>query len=110
MTGEDAMVKRLIARFGKLIAASFGVMAIGVLVFLLSLPLYAAFGIDTDIIGLVIFTTGLAICLIGVARRKTLRGWKMGLLAALAAVLLLPTLSLVVSLVYFLVTGKELGS
>jgi hypothetical protein len=39
-------MRRLVARFGKLITASFAVMAIGVLVFLLSLPLYAAFGID----------------------------------------------------------------
>jgi hypothetical protein len=53
---------------------------------------------------------GLAICLIGIVRRKELRGWKRVLLTALAAVLLLPMLPLIVSLVYYLITGKEMGS
>ena len=63
-------MKRLVVRFGKLITASFIVMAIGIVVFLLVIPLYAYFDIDTDIIGLIIFTTGLAICLLGIIRRK----------------------------------------
>ena len=102
-------MKRLIERFGKLITASFFVMAAGIVVFLLTIPLYANFGIDTDIIGLVIFTIGLAICCIGVIRRKKLHGWQLAVLAILTAVLLLPILSLIVSLIYFLITGKELG-
>jgi len=103
-------MKRLVKRFGRLITASFFVMAIGIVVFLLVIPLYTYFGIDTDIIGLVIFTIGLAICIIGIIRRKKLHGWKLAVLAILAAVLLLPILSLIVSLIYYLITGKELGS
>ena len=103
-------MKRLVERFGKLITASFAVMVIGIVVFLLTIPLYANFGIDTDIIGLIVFTIGLAICIIGIIRRKKLHGWKLAVLAILAAVLLLPMLSLIVSLIYYLITGKPLGS
>ena len=103
-------MKRLVERFGKLITTSFFVMALGIIVFLLTLPLYTYFEIDTDIIGLVIFTLGLAICIIGIIRRKKLHGWKLVVLSVIAAVLLLPILSLIVSLIYYLITGKELGS
>jgi len=103
------MMHRLVQRFGKLIAASFFVMAIGIVVFLLSIPIYIYFEIDTDVIGFLIFTVGLVLCVIGIIRRKKLHGWKLGLLTILAAGLLLPVLSLIVSLVYYLVTGKPLG-
>jgi hypothetical protein len=103
-------MKGLVERFGKLITASFFVMAIGIVVFLLTIPLYANFGIDTDIIGFTIFTVGLAICIIGIIRRKKLHGWKLVVLAILAVFLLLPILSLIVSLIYNLITGKSLGS
>ncbi len=103
-------MKRLVKRFGKLITASFVVMAIGVIVFLLVIPLYAYFGIDTDIIGLVIFSSGLSICIIGVIRRKNLHGWKAIVLATLAAILCLPLLGLILSLIYYLITGNPLGS
>ena len=56
-------MKKLVDRFGILIVASFFVMAIGIILFI---PLlYVLWGIDTDIIGLIIFTTGLAILLLG---------------------------------------------
>ena len=103
-------MKRLVERFGKLITTSFIVMAIGIVVFLLTIPLYANFGIDTDIIGFIIFTIGLAVCIIGIIRRKKLHGWKLIVLAILASVLFLPALSAIVSLIYFLITGKELGN
>jgi hypothetical protein len=85
-------------------------MAIGIVVFLLTIPLYANFGIDTDIIGLIIFTIGLAIFIIGIIRRKKLHGWKLIVLGILTAVLLLPTLSFIITLIYYLIIGKELGS
>ncbi len=103
-------MKKLVERFGKLITASLFIMAIGIVVFLLTIPLYANFGIDTDIIGFTIFTTGLAVCIIGIIRGKKLHGWKLIALAILTAVLLLPALSAIVSLIYFLITGKELGN
>jgi hypothetical protein len=101
-------MKRLVERFGKLITASFIVMAIGVITFLLVIPLYHFFEIDTDIIGLIILTTGLAILLIGIIRRKKLHGWKLVILAIIAAVLFLPLVPLIVSTIYYLITGKPL--
>jgi hypothetical protein len=103
-------MKRLIGRFGKLTTASFFVMAVGIVVFLLTIPLYTYFGIDTDIIGLTIFTIGLSICVIGIIRKNKLHGWKVIILSVLAAILLLPVLTLLVSLVYYLITGNELGN
>jgi hypothetical protein len=103
-------MKRIVGRFGKLITASFFIMAIGIIVFLLTIPLYSYFEIDTDIIGLTIFTVGLAICIIGIIRRNNLRGWKLIVLSVLAAVLLIPVIPLIVSLIYYLITGKSLGS
>ena len=102
-------MKRLVARFGKLITASLFVMAFGIVLFLLTIPLYTYFEIDTDVIGLIVFTIGLALCLIGIIHRKKLHGWKLIVLAVIAALLLLPLLSLIVSLIYYLITGKALG-
>ena len=103
-------MKRLVKRFGKLITASFFVMAFGIIAFLLTPVLYGRWGIDSDLPGLIIACIGLSICIIGIIRRKKLHGWKLVVLAILAAVLLLPTLSLIVSLVYYLITSKPLGS
>ena len=103
-------MKELVERFGRLITASFVVMAVGIVVFLLTIPLYANFGIDTDIIGLTIFTTGLAICITGIIIRKRLHGWRLIILAILAAVLALPLLALILSSIYFLITSEPLGS
>ena len=103
-------MRRLVERFGKLITASFFVMGIGIIAFLLTPILYGLWGIDTDLIGLIILTTGLAICIIGIIRRKKSHGWKLAILIIVAAVLLLPVLSLIASLIYYLITGKPLGS
>ena len=103
-------MRRLIERFGKLITASFFVMALGILLFVLTPLFYGKWGIDTDLVGLLIFTVGLAICIIGIIRKKKLHGLKLIVLAVLAAVLLLPLLPLIASLVYYLITGKSLGS
>jgi hypothetical protein len=102
-------MKRLMAKFGKLITVSFFVMAIGIILFLLSIPLYANFNLDTDILGLVVFTVGLALLIFGVIIRKKLRGWKLVVLAIVAAFLLLPLLPLIVSLIYYLISGQPLG-
>ncbi len=103
-------MKRLVERFGKLITASFIVMGIGVIAFLLTPLLYGLWGIDSDLPGVLILCIGLVICLIGIIRRKRLHGWKLVVLAILIAVLCLPILSLIVSLIYYLITGKPLGS
>jgi hypothetical protein len=103
-------MKRLVERFGKLITASFFVMAIGVIAFLLTPLLYGLWGIDSDLPGVLIVCIGLAVCIIGIIRVKKLHGWKLITLAILTTVLFLPILSLIVSLIYYLITGKELGS
>ncbi len=97
-------------RSGKLITTSLVVMAIGVAFFLLGFPLYAYFGIDTDVIGLAVLATGLAILLLGIVRRKNMHGWKLMVLTILAIVLCLPVLTLILSLLYYLVTGRAMGA
>jgi hypothetical protein len=99
----------MLKKFGKLITASFIVMAVGIITFLLVFPLYHFFRIDTDIIGLLIVILGIVLCLIGVIRRYRPHGWKLVLLIIVIVVLCLPLLSLIVSLVYYLFTGKPLG-
>lgn len=100
----------MINRFGKLVTASFFIMGIGIIVFILSFPLYIYYDIDTDIIGFSIVLIGLVIFIIGLIRRKKPRGVILALLIALASVLSLPILSLIASLIYYLITGKALGS
>jgi len=101
-------MKRVINRFGKLITASFIVIGIGIIVFILSLPLYIYWNIDTDILGAFIILIGLVIYIIGLIRRKKLGGVKLALLATLASVLSIPILGLIGSLIYYLITGKPL--
>ena len=103
-------MKKLIERFGKLVTASFFIMAIGIIAFLLTPLLYGIWGIDSDLPGVITVCIGLAICIIGIIRRKKLHGWKLIVLATLTVVLFLPALSAIASLIYFLITGKELGS
>ncbi|MBM3172661.1 MAG: hypothetical protein FJ022_02725 [Chloroflexi bacterium] len=102
-------MSRIVRRFGKLITASFFVMGIGVLAFLLTPLLYGLWGIDSDLPGILILVIGLVIFIIGIIRRKQPHGWKLVLLAILSAVLCLPILSFIVSLIYYLITGKAIG-
>jgi hypothetical protein len=103
-------MRKIINRFGKLITASFFIMGIGIIVFILSIPLNIFYNIDTDIFGFSIVLIGLVILIVGVIRRKKPSGVKLGLLIALASILSIPILSLVASLIYYFITGKELGS
>jgi hypothetical protein len=103
-------MRKIVNRFGKLITASFFVMGIGLIVFLLSFPLYIFYDIDTDIIGFLIVLIGLVIFIVGFIRRNKPGGVKLALLIALACILSLPILSFVASLIYYLLTGGELGS
>ena len=102
-------MKRLVGRFGKLITISFFIMAIGLVAFLLTPLLYGLWGIDSDLPGALIVGIGLAICIIGIIRRKKLHGWKLKVLVILIVVLLLPVVQLIISLIYYLITGKPLG-
>ena len=101
-------MKKIVERFGKLITASFFIMAIGIVTFLLVFPLYHYFGIATDIIGLIIISIGLVILLTGIIHKYKLHGFKLVVMVILDSLLCIPTLSLIVSLIYHLITGKPL--
>ncbi len=101
-------MKRLVEKFGKLITASFFVMAIGIILFLLTPLFYGQWGIDTDLIGLTILTTGVAILLIGIIRRNKLHGWKFIILAILAGIMSIPIIMLIVTSIIYLITGKPI--
>ncbi len=58
-------MKKLVGKFGKYNVTTFIIMVIGFVVWLLSLPLYAFFNIDTDIFGLFIFLIGLVMYIVG---------------------------------------------
>ena len=103
-------MKKMIKKFGKLITASFIIIGIGIIVFILSLPLYIYCNIDTDILGLEIILMGLVILLVGIIRRKKWSRIKLSLLITLASILGLPILPLIASLIYYLITGKPLGN
>src|SRR4030042_941400 len=103
-------MQKMIKKFGKLITASFITIGIGVVVFILSFPLYMYCDIDTDILGFSIILIGLVIYIIGIISRKKPSGVKLALLVTLASILSIPTLGLIASLIYYLITGKELGS
>jgi hypothetical protein len=103
-------MRKMINRFGKLITASFFIMGVGIIVFILSYPLYIYYDIDTDIIGFSIVLIGLVVFIIGIIRRKKPSGVKLALLIALASILSIPILSGIASLVYYLITGKALGN
>ena len=102
-------MKRMLDKFGKLITASFFIIGIGIITFLMVIPMYGLFGIDTDLPGLIILIAGIVVLIIGIILRKKLHGWKLILLIILAAILSLPVLFLIAGLVYYLFTGKPLG-
>ncbi|MCX5997154.1 MAG: hypothetical protein NTV42_06000 [Chloroflexi bacterium] len=103
-------MKRLVEKFGKVITASFFVMGIGIILFLLTPLFYGQWGIDTDLIGLTILTTGVAILLIGIICRNKLHGWKFVILAILAGIMSIPIIMLIVTSIIYLITGKPIGS
>lgn len=59
-----ATMKKLIERFGLYNVAAVSIMLTGIILFLIT-PLMLMVNIDTDIIGLIIFTTGLAMFILG---------------------------------------------
>jgi len=102
-------MKRLAAKNGKLITASFFIMGFGVIAFLLTPVLYSRWGIDSDLPGLMIAFIGLALFIIGMIRRNKPHGWKLAVLIIITVLLTVPLIPLIVSLVYYLITGKALG-
>jgi len=103
-------MKKMIKKFGKLITASFIVMGTGAILFLLTPLMLYAWNMDTDVLGLIIVLIGLVIYIIGIIRSKKPGRLKLTALIILISVLSIPILSLVASLIYYLITGKELGN
>jgi hypothetical protein len=62
-------MKRLVKRFGKLMTASFFLMGIGVIVFLLTPLSMWLWDADIDISGAFIFIIGAILCAVGSIRR-----------------------------------------
>jgi len=102
-------VKKVVDKFGKLVVASFIVMGVGLVTFMSTPIWWFRFGVDTDIPGFCILLAGVAICIVGLARRKKLSGVKLVALVVLASVLSIPMLFLIADLIYYLITGEELG-
>ncbi len=103
------LIDRGINRFGKLIVVSFFLMGIGVIAFLLTPLLYGLWGIDSDLPGVLIVDIGLVLFIVGWIRNKKPGRVKLVALIVLASILSLPILSLIVSLIYYLITRKPLG-
>jgi hypothetical protein len=102
-------MKKLTERYGTLIIISFFIMAIGLILFLLTPLLYTRWGFDSDIPGAVLFCAGVALCTMGIIRRKKPQGWRLVILVALVVLFLLPIVQLAVSTIYFLITRKPVG-
>jgi uncharacterized membrane protein len=103
-------MKKMIKKFGKLITASFIIMGTGAILFLLTPLMLYAWNMDTDVLGLIIVLIGLVIYIIGIIRSKKPGRLKLTALIILISVLSIPILSLVASLIYYLITGKPLGN
>jgi hypothetical protein len=103
------LIDRGVNRFGKLVVASFFLMGIGLILFLLTPLLYGRWGIDSDLPGVLLIDLGLVLFIVGRIRSKKPGRVKLVILIVLASILSLPILSLIVSLIYYLVTGKPLG-
>jgi drug/metabolite transporter (DMT)-like permease len=107
-------MNKLIDRFGKLITASFFVMGIGVLLFLLTPLLYTRSNFDSDLPGVLLAIIGLFIFTIGYIRREKFTKenpakLKIDLLIIVAVILGVPILFVIGSLIYFFIAGKPLG-
>ncbi len=70
---EGAEMK-IAEKFGKYTVATFIIMGIGLFVWLISLPLYAFFNIDTDIFGAFIFLVGLILYISGLIVKRVKNG------------------------------------
>ena len=66
-------MKRLVRKFGKYNVATFVIMGVGLILFLLTPLLLWLFDFDSDILGFLIFLIGLAMWVVGLIVRKVRR-------------------------------------
>jgi hypothetical protein len=103
------LIEKGINKFGKLGVASFFLMGIGLLAFLLTPIFYGFWGIDTDLPGLLIVILGLVLFIVGwILKKKPRKRVKIALIV-LASILSIPLLEAVVTTIIFLITGKPVG-
>ena len=103
------LIQKGVNTFGKLIVASFFLMGIGLILFLLTPLLYTQWGIDSDLPGMLIVILGLVLFIVGWILNRKPRKPILILLIVLASILSLPLLSFFVTLIYYLITGQPLG-
>jgi predicted membrane channel-forming protein YqfA (hemolysin III family) len=63
-------MKRLVRKFGKYNVATFVIMGVGLITFLLTPLLLWLFDIDSDVLGFLIFLIGLVMWIVGLIIRK----------------------------------------
>ncbi|MFC1945286.1 hypothetical protein ACFLWF_00865 [Chloroflexota bacterium] len=63
-------MKRLVMRFGNYNVATFVIMGVGLILFLLTPLLYSVWNFDSDIHGVLIFLIGLVMWIVGLAVGK----------------------------------------
>jgi len=103
------IINRGVQKFGKLIVASFFIMGIGLIAFLLTPLFYGLWGIDTDLPGMLIVFLGLVLFIVGwILNRKPRKSVKI-LLIVLASLLSIPLLMFIVTTIIYLITGQPLG-
>ncbi|MCJ7514540.1 MAG: hypothetical protein MUO89_01020 [Dehalococcoidia bacterium] len=103
------IIDKGVKKFGKLIVASFFLMGIGLIAFLLTPLLYGLWGIDSDLPGMLIVILGLVLFIVGWIRNKKPGKVALVVLIVLASVLSLPILMFIVTTIYYLITGQPLG-
>ena len=103
------LIEKGVNKFGKLVIASFFIMGIGLLLFLLT-PLFLwLWDMDTDVVGMLIVFLGLVLFIVGwIINRKPSKVIKI-LLIVIASFLSLPLLIFIVTTIIYLITGQPLG-
>ena len=66
-------MKKLVERYGKYILATYIIMVVGVILFLLTPLFIRLFNFDSDIVGLLVFLIGLGMFIVGVIIRSILK-------------------------------------
>ena len=103
------LIQKGVNKFGKLIVASFFLMGIGLILFLLTPLLLTLWNFDSDIPGMLIVFLGLVLFIVGwILNRKPSKGVKIALIV-LASLLSIPLLMFIVTTIIYLITGQPLG-
>jgi hypothetical protein len=107
--GEMNIIEKGINKFGKLAVASFFLMGIGLLAFLLTPLLLTLWNIDSDLPGVLVIILGLVLFIVGwILKRKPRKGVLVALIVT-ASLLSIPLLMFIVTTIIYLITGQPLG-